>query len=92
VGRTLPDVRGPGLKNIDLALLKNFRETERASIQFRAEAFSTRKFHQPWNAKLNVRGRSARNQRELRPAESRQPTTPDANGIKALVALFSSVV
>jgi hypothetical protein len=31
VGRTLPDVRGPGLKNIDLALLKNFR-VNRASL------------------------------------------------------------
>jgi hypothetical protein len=44
VGRTLPDVRGPGLKNIDLALLKNFRVTERVSIQFRAEAFNLANF------------------------------------------------
>lgn len=40
VGRTLPDVRGPGLKNIDLALLKNFPVREQLAIQFRAEAFN----------------------------------------------------
>ncbi|MDX1980549.1 MAG: TonB-dependent receptor [Bryobacteraceae bacterium] len=40
-GRTLPDVRGPGLVNIDLSLFKNFRITERgAMVQVRAEAFN----------------------------------------------------
>ncbi len=39
-GRTLPDVRGPGTNAIDLSLFKNFKLTERASVQFRAEAFN----------------------------------------------------
>jgi len=40
VGRTLPDVRGPGLKNLDAALLKNFPVRENITVQFRAEAFN----------------------------------------------------
>ena len=44
VGRTIPDVRGPGLKNIDIALLKNFPIAERISVQFRAEAFNMANF------------------------------------------------
>ena len=40
VGRTLPDVRGPGTVNWDLSLLKNTRITERFNLQFRAEAFN----------------------------------------------------
>jgi hypothetical protein len=39
-GRTLPDVRGPGVDNIDFSLFKNFRCTERARLQVRAEAFN----------------------------------------------------
>jgi hypothetical protein len=39
-GRTLPDVRGPGLKNWDFSIFKSFRVAERASLQFRAEAFN----------------------------------------------------
>ncbi len=40
VGRTLPDARGPGLMNIDTALLKNVHFNEKLSLQFRAEAFN----------------------------------------------------
>jgi hypothetical protein len=40
VGRTLPDVRGPGLRNIDLGLLKTTPIRERLRLQFRAEAFN----------------------------------------------------
>jgi len=40
VGRTLPDVRGPGIVNIDFSLLKKTRLTERFNLQFRAEAFN----------------------------------------------------
>ncbi len=41
VGRTLPDVREPGIANWDLSFIKNTRITERASLQFRAESFNT---------------------------------------------------
>jgi hypothetical protein len=33
-------VRGPGLANVDLALVKNFAIAERAKVQFRAESFN----------------------------------------------------
>ncbi len=39
-GRTLPDVRQPSTANLDLSLFKNFRLTERAILQVRAEAFN----------------------------------------------------
>jgi hypothetical protein len=44
IGRTLPDVRAPGLVNLDMALLKTTRIHERLSLQFRAEAFNLPNF------------------------------------------------
>jgi Carboxypeptidase regulatory-like domain/TonB dependent receptor len=38
--RTLPNVRAPGLENIDFSVFKNFRIKERLSAQLRAEAFN----------------------------------------------------
>lgn len=40
VGRTLPDVRGPGTANLDFSLIKNTRVNERFRLQLRAEAFN----------------------------------------------------
>jgi hypothetical protein len=43
-------LRGPGFANWDLSMLKNFRFTERISLQFRAEAFNAfnhSQFNQP---------------------------------------------
>jgi hypothetical protein len=38
--RTLPDVRNPTSKNLDLSLFKNFRLVEQVILQVRAEAFN----------------------------------------------------
>lgn len=38
--RTLPDVRAPGIRNLDLSMFKNFKPMERLTVQFRAEAFN----------------------------------------------------
>lgn len=38
--RTLPDVRSPGIKNLDFSLFKTTRIAERFHLQFRAEAFN----------------------------------------------------
>jgi hypothetical protein len=40
VGRTLPDVRNPTAKNLDLSLFKNFRINENLRLQVRAESFN----------------------------------------------------
>ena len=38
--RTLPDVRTPGLTNVDFSITRNTRITERINTQFRAEFFN----------------------------------------------------
>jgi hypothetical protein len=40
VSRTLPNIRAPGLTNIDFSLFKNFDVTERWKVEFRAESFN----------------------------------------------------
>jgi hypothetical protein len=40
VGRTLPDVRGPGTVNWDLSAIKDFYLRESLRLQFRAEMFN----------------------------------------------------
>ena len=38
--RTQPDLRTPGVKNLDFSLVRNQRIRERYTVQFRAEAFN----------------------------------------------------
>jgi hypothetical protein len=40
VGRSLPDVRGPGVSNFDLSFIKDTRVWDRLKVQFRAELFN----------------------------------------------------
>ena len=54
-GRNILD--GPGTKQIDLSLIKNFQVTERVRLQFRAEffnAFNTPQFNNPRGAGVRV--------------------------------------
>jgi hypothetical protein len=50
VGRNLPDVRGPGLGNLDFSIFKNLKFDEGRFVQFRAEFFNltnTPEFNNP---------------------------------------------
>ena len=40
VGRVLPDVRNPGVINVDLSVIKDFSIRENANLQFRAQSFN----------------------------------------------------
>ena len=40
MGRVLPDVRNPGVVNVDLSLVKNVQIHERIRLQVRAESFN----------------------------------------------------
>jgi hypothetical protein len=40
VGRTLPDVRNPGVVQVDLSVIKNVYIHEKINVQFRAESFN----------------------------------------------------
>jgi hypothetical protein len=40
LGRVLPDVRNPGVIQIDLSIIKNWKIKERGNLQFRAESFN----------------------------------------------------
>ena len=40
LGRVLPDVRNPGVIQIDLSVIKNWKIKERGNLQFRAESFN----------------------------------------------------
>jgi hypothetical protein len=39
-GRTIPDVRNPGVRNLDLSLFKNFQVAEKQRLQLRGEFFN----------------------------------------------------
>ena len=45
--RTSPDLRTPSQNNLDASVFKNFRMTERSTMQFRAEAFNATN-HPTW--------------------------------------------
>jgi hypothetical protein len=54
VSRTLPNVRGPSLTNIDFTLLKDTRIAEKANLQFRAEAFNALNTPHLWEPNTNI--------------------------------------
>ena len=45
VGRTLPEIRSDGARNVDLSIFKNFRIREGMRLQFRSEFFNA--FNRP---------------------------------------------
>jgi len=54
VGRTLPDVRGPGLTNFDLSLVKNTVIHERLMLEIRAESFNLTNTPHLWLPNTNA--------------------------------------
>ena len=40
LSRLMPDVRGPGIRNVDLSVIKTTQLTEKVGLQFRAESFN----------------------------------------------------
>jgi hypothetical protein len=54
VSRTLPDVRGPSLKNADLSLVKNARLRETLMLQVRLESFNLMNRPQFWLPNTNA--------------------------------------
>ena len=56
IPRTLPDLRTPGMSNVDFSLFKIFRITEQVRLQLRGEFFNTlnhTQFGQPNTAPLS---------------------------------------
>ena len=49
-------VRGPGIENVDLSIFKNFRLTETARLQFRAECFNLFNHTQVWGINTGFGG------------------------------------
>lgn len=54
VSRTLPNVRGLSLTNIDFTLLKDTQIAERINLQFRAEAFNVLNTPHLWEPNSNI--------------------------------------
>jgi len=50
------NLRGPGIANLDLGLFRQFRFTERVSLQFRAEAMNVSNTQQLANPSSNISG------------------------------------
>lgn len=54
VSRTLPDVRGPSLTNLDISLMKNTVIRERVKIELRGEAFNATNTPHFWMPNTNA--------------------------------------